>query len=66
MKNTVIIMSVFSVLDWLVAIFFGLWIHSQGSIVVDGTNLLEVHIVQGLGTEIITLITLALIIFRKK
>ncbi len=66
MKNTIIIMSVLSILDLLIAIFLGLLIHLQGSITVAGTNLLDIHIVQGMGTVIITLIALALILFRKQ
>jgi hypothetical protein len=60
-----IIMSAISILNFLFAIFFGAWIHSNGNVIVDGTNLLEVHFGQGIGTMIITLITLGLIAFRK-
>ena len=63
MKTLIIIMSVFSILGLLFATFFGAWIKSNEGIVVDGTNLLEVHIVQGIGAVIITLATFGLIIF---
>ncbi|MCZ7554199.1 MAG: hypothetical protein M5U05_16740 [Anaerolineales bacterium] len=63
MKTSIIVMSILSILCLLVATFFGAWIHANGNIVVDGTNLLEVHIVQGIGTVIINLITFGLIIF---
>lgn len=65
MKTIIIIMSAISILDLLFATFFGLWIHDRGGFVVDGTSLLEVHIIQGLGTVIITAITFGLIAIRK-
>ncbi|MCC6146691.1 MAG: hypothetical protein IT308_03910 [Anaerolineaceae bacterium] len=66
MKTLIIIMSGLSILDLLFASIFGAWIHSKGSIVVDGTNLLEIHIIQAMGAVVITLVTLGLLIFRKE
>jgi hypothetical protein len=66
MKTTVIIMSVLSILDLIVAISLGAWIHSNGKVVVDGTNLLEIHIIQGIGAAILTSITLSLILIWRK
>lgn len=66
MKTLIITMSILSIFDLLFAALFGVWIHSNGSIIVDGTNLLEVHIVQGIGAVLFNLITFGLIIFRTK
>lgn len=66
MKTSVIVMSTISILNLLFAVFFGAWIDSSGNSILDGTNLLEVHIGQGIGTMIIALVTLGLMIFKKE
>jgi len=66
MKITVIILSVLSILDLIVAIVFGAGIHSYRNVAVYGTYLLEIHITQGIGAAIITTMTLVSILLWKE